>query len=1678
MPTKTDRILSYLPRTFSAFPRPTALYSVADAFGSELLKAENSLAALMLAHWVDQADKGAEFISDLACIAALYSLAPRGTQDQSQTDQGDQTSGNQAKCPPLIDSEESVEEFRDHLKRYVRTFIDGTVTVQGILRITAEALGLHIADDYTQMDTWWTRPSDAFTSVVARGEDAAHLLFGVDAAAVSGQPLSSASITGTKNLSGGVDLRGASIMRISVDGAAAVDVDCAQDAGNHAAVQLNEIKNAISTKLGSLIVSDDGQFLTLTSPIVGATSRLEVQEVSGDAAELLLGLLPRTYHGSVATSARVTGTVDLQNGVDLSTNRYLRLQVDGNHLAEIDCAGNVANKTTLDEITKAIYNALGISVASPTPDGRFLTLTSPTTGFRSSIAFLPAAAQDGKVALFGSPPSFTTGVDALAARIIGTNDLSKGVDLSTRSHVRILVDAHPPITVACAGANPAQTFPAEIVSALNAALGSSPPIATQDGRFIRLTSPTTGPNSVLVLEALPGDEDGTALIFGIGPRVFHGTAATRARLVGTPDLSAGADLRARHVVQVAVDSGTPIEVNLWSHAGNLSAVPLDKLVTMFDDALGPGIATQDDSHLTLVSPTSGGASRIELDPLETISNQRFVTSAFISDEAAFTIFGFFTRHAQGIAATSARVVGTADLSRGVDLREQHFLRIGIDGQTPSEVNFAAKSDFRLRAAALNDIVDYINNTIGHSIAASDGKHLVLTSPTLGSRSKVVFEPSRSADALDTLLGLEPGVFHGSDATRVSFVGTVDLSPGVDLSATSKIKLGVDKVAAKEIDCVGANPAKTTLQEIVNAINTAFVEIGGVVANQDGIHIILTSPTNGNDSKIDFEVPSASDATKTIFGIAAPRTYKGSGASPATITGNRDLSGGVDLRIAHHLIIAVDGKTAVDVNFATNITDLTNVKLPVIVQEINKQLPNVASPSDDGTHLILSSLNSGAGAQIALQRYTGGDAHNILLGADVPMVTTGENPAPAVITGDADLLAPVNLGERPILRLAVDGQRPRDMDVSGAEPEKSSLDEIVAKINSVIPGLASATENDRLRLTSPTAGEESQLDLFPLRTLNLIEYPPTQVDEPSRSVRPGDKWFEINDGAADADLCIDLSAPQGAESPSLVNLDAGLRLRLLITIRSDEVVRIRPDAQTGVTATIIDADGKQSLVPGTKILVGPLGGQSSVPFDGKWALSGGEGYISSTIELNNPLAPVIVALSARQPGHPGDTVTVSVTGAKLPQREPITVTTDGQLGRVIGWLSADAKGYRLGNAPGEPDVTIVRLLAGRDISLAAHLDRAVVAYGPLHHGEDGLLMVVTHISDLFDLEVEGKTINENYPCVSIGTGSGPDFPEDITWRIITKPSRLVRAIEMKKGTILTLPRGRTTWIYLDGDGDRFDAAAFKKAQFANGIGKELAVFDISRFSPAPPEQEATMFAGPISGVPVKLQFHWTRRQPGAFMVNLPDDLPDRFGSRFNQVRFGTAKGAGEGYEHVVTEPTSDADYIGTILADSKLVDVNTVSTVPLGWDPVPIPFHHPRSFNLSGGTDSTPAQLYLQEEGVPAFIELSAKESGVWGNDISVRVSRNNTSPAHYDVTISYQGVRLENARHTVSGGRYTVMGGEQLSPSGDDLLKPGPVGILQSKAAGIKADVTRDRTYSSEACAASARQTNPKEALP
>jgi hypothetical protein len=1628
MPTKTERILSYLPSTFRALPKPTALFTVADAFGGELLQAENSLAALMLAHWVDHADKGAELIDDLARFASLYGLAPQ--------------------------PEESVEEFREHLKRYVRTFLDGTVTVQGILRVTAEALGLRIADEYTEMDTWWTRKDDALVKTEPRGDDAALLLFGVDRADVAGQPARAASITGSVDLSNGADLRGASVLSIQVDAAAPVLIDLAAHVSAPAAAKLEEIEEALNAVLGSTVAGREGPHLKLTSPTTGPASRLEIGDVAGDAAPGLLGLLPLSYRGTEAKGAEVDGLVDLSGGVNLSETRYLRLLVDGTHLAEVDCAGTNPAASTLDEIRDAINNELSVTLASH--DGRFLKLISPTKGFNSSIAFLSPAAGDAKELLFGPVEPFNIGHDARPAQVTGASDLGNGVDLSARSLVRVQIDDQAQYTVDCAGEEPERTRLGEIVASLNAKLG--PNVASHDGHFIRLTSPTTGPTSAVTFELLSPDEDATGIIFGIGRRVFEGEAATRARLTGTPDLNTGVDLGALRFIQVSVDGGPLLEVDLHKGVSSERTATLAEIRDAINDALGSDIASHDDHHLTLASPTIGGSSRITIEPLMKTRRRRFVTRAFATDEAAQAIFGFFTGQAQGEEATRARVAGTVDLSRGVDLRDERFLRLIVDDAGAVDIDCAGT---RPRATLIGEVLEKINNAVkaepGQEVAGStpDGKYLLLTSPASGASSRIAFETPRADDALDTLLGLEPETFRGRNATRVTFVGTVDLSKGIDLSAADRIKINIDGQIF-EIACAGADPAHTKLNEIKSAINAG---VGASVASDDGIHIILTSPSTGINGRVGFAVPTDHDATRLIFGIRPPRSYQGADAAPARAVGLRDLQAGADLNVARFLRLAFDGGQPLDVDCAAQAgADKTHVPLDQIVTTVNEALNAAQAPgiaAQDGAHLILATTTHGTNSRLDLLSHPSGDARLRLFG-EVKDVTTGSDPTPARINGVVDLLTPVNLEGQSFLRLSVNGGRPVDVNVAGVARATTFLDEIIAGINEVFPQLASATEDDRLSLTSPTRGEKSSIALLPLRALELIEYPPVptafpSADSPALPVRHGDRWAVRNDGVTEAALKIELSAPHGVAGPEFVNRTTGRRIRLMVVVRPGERAELWSDAEMKLRAAIIAIDGTPRPVPGSRILTGPLGPQTWVPFKGEWELSEGLDDEPATIQLNNPLAESVIVLRARASSPDAGRVRVSVIEASLSGLSVGAVTAEGQAVRLVGRVRASAGSYWLMDGT---EKKLARLRAGSGVMLGEHVDRVVSVYGPLHTVEGPTpLMIVERIADLFDVTLRqvsgGASIVETYAGAAIGKGVLAQ--EEIVGRInnITGPSQLVRAEEVDKTAALILPRGRSQWSYLDCYGTRFNNAWFD-TRFSGGLCAERAVFNISRFTRMPPGAEASVFAssGAITDPPVEIRFHWSWHQPGAFIVNLPADLPERFGGRFNQLRFAKAGGQPEEFKNVVTEPTTDPDYLITRLGESKLLKVNPqpVGRVPIGFEAAVMPFRRPRF--LTGGTDNRPARIFLAEKDVEGFIEVSAFQAGAWGNSIALAARK--AGPARFDVTVSYQAARFENARRV-------ALGGAELPALAQDILRPGPVGILQAKAAGVHVKVSRDR---------------------
>ena len=1864
MANKTDRVIGNLPSTFRKQPRGETLHAVVDAYGRELQDGENSLAAVMQAHWVDYADRLEPAIDDLARIAALYGLAPR--------------------------PDETVEGFREHLKRFVRTYLDGTVTVQGILRIAAQTLGLYIADDYADLDAWWTRPEgDAIRVAAPDGRDAAETVLGVRAALGRGLSSLAAQVRGTADLSLGADLRENRWLRLLIDGAGPFEIDVSAGAADLSAVPGRLIADNINAELEQTIAAFDGRNLTLTSPRRGAASVIEVRDILNDAAEAVLGLPPRAYNGRNEAPARVRGLVDLSGLLDLSEARYLRVLIDGARLAEIDVAGPDPAATLLSQVVERLNAVLGEGAV--TADDKFLTLTSPTAGLGSSIVFQQAAAQQALLRLFGPISKTHIGRDTRAAQAIGRRDLSAGVDLSERSRLLLRVDGAE-VAIDCTGRLPERTQLPEVVAAINDAVGTG--LASHDGRHVILTSTSSGLASEIVF-LTPDEQDATELLFGIRPREFRGRAAAAGRVLGTPDLSQGVDLRSRYLLQVRLDGRPPVVVDLRSHTDptTLGAATPQQLAYAIDARLGGDVASIDGQRLNLLSRSEGSASSIEVVPLATTTAERFITRAIVTHEAADAVFGFTRRVATGAAAGNARlgggvddarVRGGVDVHRGVDVRQNRYLRLAIDGRPAVEIDVAGA---RPRATLIDELVNAINLGIAQAqtpiVATHAGGHLTLTSPVMGAAARIVLGTAGSNDALGRLLGLPPGETRGQDAAPARLVGTVDLSAGIDLSAGDRILLGLDgaepveiacaagaadpthvrledvrqainralgrKVAGRDggfltvtsrrlgagsaivldapatgdataalfgvaaplelhggdatpaqvtgtvdlsagvdlsadrllrltfddhppldIDCRGADARLTRLDEIAAHINRAVaLALTPRIASHNGRRLILSSPTLGRASRIAFEpprtpdalplllgvapgewrgqnaegvrfvgtaehgatidlsagdalriglddaeplaiaaaagaadpaavapgqivaninaalgvnaasfdgrffqiaspvvgaasrlvfaTPDAGDATPTLFGIDAPREYHGHDATRAEVAGRQDWRNGIDLaflQIAHTLRFGVDGQPPRDVDCRPAATATPNfATLAEIAAAIDDAVnANVADvlERDGGQYLLLHSPTAGQGSRLALEAHSSGDARTLLFG-DVPDVTTGADPQPAIITGEADLLTPVDLSRRATLRLVVDGGLPLDVDVAGYAPGATLLEEIVAAINAAYapggPAIAAATPEHRLQLTSPTVGPDSRLELRPLRTIDLIEYPAESTELPPRTVRHNRGWAMDNHGAVAGTAEVLIEAPSGVAGLVLVNETLGRQVRLLTAVGPRETARLWADGGR-LRAEIRDASGATRPVPARQLLAGPPGAQARVPFPGSWAFSGGAGE-QPGLQLNDPLAERIVRLTARSTTA-GGSLSLRVADSDVPPATVDAPATDGRAVALPGRLEATGEPpvYRLVGGDGAPRA---ELRAGPGVELAEYGDRVVLAHGTLHAAETGALLLVDRLEALFTVTLTlagppGEPVSEVYARVTIG--GDPAADNALVRAIQTRPSALVRAESLAKTEVLSLPLGRSRWRFLDCYAPRFDAARFDRARFPGEICLERGVFDASRVANAPPEPVAAVFTG-LADPPdadVRVTFRTVRYRPGAFRLRLPADLPENFGGRFNQARFGQGRNRPELYPFVVTEPVGDENHVEKVFDHSTLIEAEIVPRVPLGWEPVAMPFREPRYLTL--GDARTVAQLYLTEEGIDGFLRIAARQKGSYGNQIAI--SARASGPAMYEFAVIYEGVPFENARRIVLGQPLAILT--------QQALEPGAAGVLQAKAAGVHVEVSRERT--------------------
>jgi hypothetical protein len=859
-------------------------------------------------------------------------------------------------------------------------------------------------------------------------------------------------------------------------------------------------------------------------------------------------------------------------------------------------------------------------------------------------------------------------------------------------------------------------------------------------------------------------------------------------------------------------------------------------------------AAVEGGRLVVTSPTPGAAGSIEVEPLEETVVRRFVSRAFVRDEAAEVLLGVLQAEAAGDPPRAAKLTGTVDLSRGVDLRDTGWIAVALDDGAPHQI---AVAGVRARATTLEEVVSKINAALGKPVARVEGGRLVLVSPTVGSGSRLALAAPTPEDALPAV-GLERGTYRGRDGVRVSYLGTVDLGAGVDLADGAAVRLAVDGGPERQVAVAGADPPHTTVDEIVTAINTAF---SARVAIIEGPRIRLQSSSTGAASALDLLPPAgAPDATAAVFGFEPPRRYRGADAEPARVVGTTDLSGGLALE-RRFLRVAVDAHGPVSVDLGARAAGPARASLDEIVSALDEALGAGVASHDGAGHLVLASPTAGAGGRLVLEPHASRDARAALLG-NAPADDTGSDGEPATITGKVDLLAPVDLSRRSTLAIALDDRRPVEIDVAGATPQATFLDEVVAAINGTLPGIAEPTDDDRLRLR----WTGTRIAVLPTRVLEVVEYPPARRAEPPVRLRHGETWQIDDDGAAEAEIEVELLALVGIAAPGIVNAELGLELRVLTAVDAGGRLRLRV-ADGAVEALVTSPGGVQTLVPADALLVEAL--------------------------------------------------------------------------------EADAD------------------------------------------------------------------------------------PADV----------------------LRLPRGRSDWRYLECVGTRFDRAHFDRDHWSGGPCAEVGVFDASRWRDDDRPVNPVFGDRDAAAQPsVEVTVRWTRHAPGAFAVNLPVDLPPRFGARFNDGRFGSGEDQVETYAGAVTEPAADPRYLVTLLAGSSLVQAAHVDVLPLGFAPVTLPFRRPQRLTL--GAPGVQAAMYLQEADVPGFVEVKAKGAGPQGNQILITAPR--AGPASFDVTVRFEAGRFESARAAVAG--------RPLSASADDLVRPGPIGVLEAKAAGIRAAVWRERT--------------------
>lgn len=334
----------------------------------------------------------------------------------------------------------------------------------------------------------------------------------------------------TVDLSSGIDLSGNSYIRLNIDNAGAVDIDLAAGAVTPTAVTRAEIlTNLNAAGFGAIATAEGTQYIRITSPTTGVGSEIELTAPTAARAAILTGtglntaaLNPGNFavnlnvnalgvsYEPYVESATFAGASPTAVQLGVSATEYnLDINIDGLGLTTVDitgdngASGSYALALVVSNINTALntaYTTVGVVYARVISGLNAIEIISPTMGAGGSVVIAQSAANPIVAtttfgfSLAGGSLTVTGGY----LDITGNGGRGSGYAIATivtRINRRM--------------------FRATAYGGSYGSANGSTGIASNASGQIRLTSPTTGVSSTVVLNTGPAGASARFEAFGI-----------------------------------------------------------------------------------------------------------------------------------------------------------------------------------------------------------------------------------------------------------------------------------------------------------------------------------------------------------------------------------------------------------------------------------------------------------------------------------------------------------------------------------------------------------------------------------------------------------------------------------------------------------------------------------------------------------------------------------------------------------------------------------------------------------------------------------------------------------------------------------------------------------------------------------------------------------------------------------------------------------------------------------------------------------------------------------------------------------------------------------------------------------------------------------------------------------